>query len=128
MRYDLLIRGGEVIDPANDRYGRYDIAVSKGVIAAIESGVDIREAKDLVRVIKCRIDRDATRGTGLEPLRRARELADRVDLRLMVHIASAPPHLNEIAALLRPGDILTHCYTNQDNSLLDGSGQLNPVI
>jgi predicted amidohydrolase len=35
MRYDLLIRGGEVIDPAGDRYGAYDVAVAGGTIAAI---------------------------------------------------------------------------------------------
>ena len=72
--------------------------------------------RDVILGIKARIDRDTTRGTGLEPLRRARALADRVALPLMVHIGTAPPALREIADLLRPGDILTHCCTGHENA------------
>ncbi len=70
--------------------------------------------RDLVLGIKARIDRNTTRGTGIRPLELARELADRVGLPLMVHIGTAPPDIDEVAALLRPGDILTHCFTGQD--------------
>ena len=36
MKYDLLIRGGTVIDPVNHLHGIYDLAVQKGHIALIE--------------------------------------------------------------------------------------------
>jgi len=84
--------------------------------------------RDTIRGIKVRVDRDTTRGAGLAPLRQARELADRVRLPLMVHIASAPPHLAEIADALQPGDILTHCCTGQDNRLTDAAGHVYPFI
>ena len=84
--------------------------------------------RDVIRGIKVRVDRDTTRGAGLEPLRQARELANRVRLPLMVHIASAPPHLAEIADALHPGDILTHCCTGQDNRLTDAAGHVYPFI
>ncbi|HEX3724514.1 MAG TPA: amidohydrolase/deacetylase family metallohydrolase, partial [Nitrolancea sp.] len=42
--------------------------------------------RDLILGIKARIDAKTTRGTGIRPLELARELADRVDLPLMVHI------------------------------------------
>jgi dihydroorotase len=235
MAYDLVIRGGEVIDPANGRHGVYDIAVTDGVIAAVErdlavegaaqvvdargqyvtpglidlhthcywgatywgieadpvaarSGVttwlDVGSAgaysfpgfrryaveasrsrifallnvssigliartyelsnldycdvdlaaaivdanRDVILGIKARIDHKTTRGTGLEPLRRARALADRVGLPLMVHIGTAPPALREIADLLRPGDILTHCCTGNENCLVDASGAVYPYM
>src|SRR5207244_9406613 len=69
------------------------------------------ENRDVILGIKARIDRNTTRGTGIEPLKRARELADRVGLPLMVHIGAGPPELREIVAHMKPGDILTHCFT-----------------
>ena len=57
----------------------------------------------------------------------ARDLADRVALPLMVHIGNGPPTLDEILALLRPGDILTHCFTGGTHRLLDADGRINPI-
>ena len=95
----------------------------------VDLGAAIVEAnRDVIVGIKARIDRDTTRGTGLEPLRRARQLADRVALPLMVHIGLAPPPLRDIAALLRPGDILTHCCTGHENRLVDAEGAVHPYI
>jgi dihydroorotase len=235
MQYDLLIHGGEVIDPASGSHGRFDLAIADGTIAAVaptlpheqaaqlvdasgqlvtpglidlhthcywgatywgiepdpvaaRSGVttwlDVGSAgaysfpgfrrfiaersrarlfsllnisaigliartfelsnldycdeeiaatlieanRDMILGVKARIDRDTTRGTGLEPLRRARRLADRVELPLMVHIGQAPPALVEIAEFLRPGDILTHCCTGQPNRLIDQAGAVHPYM
>jgi len=84
--------------------------------------------RDLILGIKARIDRNTTRGTGIRPLELARELADRVDLPLMVHIGAGPPTIDEVAHLLRPGDILTHCFTGGDMRILDADGKINPTI
>ncbi len=83
----------------------------------------IETNRDLILGIKARIDMNTTRGNGIRPLQLARELADRVDLPLMVHIGSGPPTLEEIITLLRPGDILTHCFTGGDHRIL-GSDRL----
>jgi dihydroorotase len=235
MSYDLLIRGGEVIDPASGRQGTYDVAVARGTIAAVAPSLPADEAacivdargqyvtpglidlhthcywgatywgieadpvaarsgvttwldagsagaysfagfrryavdasrarlfaflniatigliartyelsnldycdvglgtaiveanRDVILGIKARIDRDTTRGTGLEPLRRARELADHVKLPLMVHISTPPPRIADIAHLLRPGDILTHCCTGHENRLVDGQNRVHPFV
>ena len=37
MQFDLLLRGGRVIDPASGRDGIADIAISGGRIVAIEA-------------------------------------------------------------------------------------------
>jgi dihydroorotase len=84
--------------------------------------------RDVVLGIKARIDRNTTRGTGIEPLRLARELASQVDLPLMVHIGLGPPPLEEIVSLLRPGDILTHCSTGHDNRVLAPDGSLRQFV
>jgi dihydroorotase len=78
--------------------------------------------------IKGRVEALTTRGVGVEPLRVARALADRVALPLMVHVGKAPPTLDAIVALLRPGDILTHCCTGHANRILEPDGTLIPFV
>lgn len=78
--------------------------------------------RDIILGIKARIDMNTTRGVGIEPLARARELADRVGLPLMTHIGAGPPTLDEVIAYLRPGDILTHCFTGQNMRILEPGG------
>ena len=74
--------------------------------------------------IKARMDRSTTRGTGLEPLRIARRVADEVGLPIMVHVGLGPPLLRDIFTLLKPGDILTHCFTGHDNRIVDAQGDV----
>jgi dihydroorotase len=88
----------------------------------------VNENRDLILGIKARIDHNTTRGTGIRPLELARELADRVDLPLMVHIGYGPPTLAEVSHLLRPGDILTHCFTGGDMRIVDDNGVPDPAI
>jgi dihydroorotase len=84
--------------------------------------------RDLILGIKARIDQNTTRGVGIRPLELARELADRVGLPLMTHIGYGPPTIDEVAPLLRPGDILTHCFTGGDMKIVDDAGAPNPAI
>ncbi len=88
----------------------------------------VNDNRDLILGIKARIDRNTTRGTGIRPLELARELADAIDLPLMVHIGAGPPTIDEVAHLLRPGDILTHCFTGGDMRILNDDGKINPAI
>jgi dihydroorotase len=50
MTLDLLLRGGRVIDPATGRDGVFDIGVSGGRIAAIESAIPGDAAREIVDV------------------------------------------------------------------------------
>jgi dihydroorotase len=84
--------------------------------------------RDLILGIKARIDSSTTRGVGIRPLELARELADRVGLPLMTHIGIGPPTLTEVAPLLRPGDILTHCFTGNSMKIVDDAGVPDPAI
>jgi dihydroorotase len=88
----------------------------------------VNENRDLILGIKARIDQFTTRGTGIRPLQLARELADKVNLPLMVHIGGGPPELSEIVTYMRPGDILTHCFTGNDNKIVDQNDAVLPYI
>src|SRR5213079_3672335 len=49
-RYDLLLKGGHVIDPANERDGRMDVAVSGSQIAAVERDIPANQGAKVVDV------------------------------------------------------------------------------
>ena len=80
--------------------------------------------RDLILGVKVRIDSNTVRGNGIEPLHRARAAAERCDLPMMVHIGSSPPAVADVLALMRPGDILTHCFTGNSMRIIDEHGQL----
>jgi dihydroorotase len=84
--------------------------------------------RDIILGIKARIDSRTTRGTGIMAMEKARALADRVELPLMTHIGTSPPSLEEVARYLRPGDILTHCFTGQDMRIIGSDGKVDPQI
>ena len=48
--HDLIIRGGQLLDPASDLRGVFDIAISDGRIAAIETELDPEQARRVVDV------------------------------------------------------------------------------
>lgn len=48
--YDLLIKGGTVIDPAQNRMGAYDVAISAGRIAAVAADIAAAQAARVVEV------------------------------------------------------------------------------
>ena len=80
--------------------------------------------RDLLLGVKVRIDVNTVRDQGIEPLRRAREAADRCELPLMVHIGDGPPALKDVLGHMRPGDILTHCSTGRGMRVVDDDGRL----
>jgi dihydroorotase len=50
VRYELLLKGGHVIDPRNGLDAVMDVAVADGKIAAVRSGIDPAEARTVVDV------------------------------------------------------------------------------
>jgi dihydroorotase len=231
MKFDLLIKGGEVVDPSSGQNGRLDVAIKRNRIAAVERDIPIEAAarvidadgqyvtpglvdlhthvyhhvtfwgidpdpvaarsgvttwldvgsagafnwpgfrefivkpaevriygllnissigltaatgelanldycdvdlccklielhRDLILGVKVRIDANTVRGSGIEPLRRARAAAERCDLPMMVHIGIGPPAVADVLALMRPGDILTHCFTGNSMRIIDERGRL----
>lgn len=55
---------------------------------------------------------------GILPLERAIAAGERVGLPVMVHIRNGPPDIRAVLAILRPRDVLTHCFTGADMALV----------
>jgi dihydroorotase len=231
MRFDLLIRGGDVVDPGGGHEGRLDVAVIRGRIAAVDDGIPADSAfqvvdatgqivtpglvdlhthvfhkvtywgidpdpvasvsgvttwidagsagaltlpglrefvvdrararisaflnisniglvgenyecanpayldvdlfrrladrnRDLVVGVKVRMGTPTVGDNGLEPLHLARRAAEECELPMMVHVAFGPPEIEDVLALMRPGDILTHCFTGLTMKIVDEDGNL----
>lgn len=80
--------------------------------------------RDLVRGVKVRMGAPTVGANGLEPMRRARQAADALALPLMVHIGSGPPAVDDVLALMRPGDLLTHSLTSGTMRVIGANGRL----
>ena len=235
MRFDLLIKGGEVVDPGGGRSGRLDVAIKRNRIAAVDADIPAETAfrvvdaggqyvtpglvdlhthvnygcgfygirpdpiaarsgvttwldvgssggynflgfrefviensqariyallnissigltaktwelanpgycdadlccqiidlnRDVLLGVKARIDQLTTSGQGLAPLHKAREAADRCELPLMTHIGMGPPGIDDVMELMRPGDILTHCFTGGTMRIVEESGDLRETV
>jgi dihydroorotase len=101
-----------------------------GAIETLDASVlsrVVNQNRDKIVGIKVRTGTGRSGNQGLEPLRRARAAADELDLMIMCHIASGPPDIDDVLALLGSGDILTHSYTGQTQRLVDDSGQMLAV-
>ena len=78
----------------------------------------IEANRDRIVGVKVRIGGPVTGKLGLAALELALEAAEAVGLPLMTHIGTAPPTYADVVSMLRPGDILTHCFRPDPNSAL----------
>ncbi|GIF17483.1 dihydroorotase [Actinoplanes tereljensis] len=69
----------------------------------------VQQHRDRIVGIKVRIDRETVGEHGVAPLRRALAVGDACGVPVMAHVGAAPPAVDEVLELLRPGDIVTHC-------------------
>jgi dihydroorotase len=83
----------------------------------------VREHPDVAVGIKLRLRRTNVGANGREALRLALEAAAAAGRPLMVHIGDSPMSMDEIAAALRPGDVITHCYTPLPDGIVDERGR-----
>jgi dihydroorotase len=96
--------------------------------ARIEEVVEAN--RDVIVGIKVMATGAALGAGGLEPLRRARRLAENLGLPILVHIGESwsknaqPPPIGEVLAFLKPRDVITHMFTAHPGGLLDPNGRL----
>jgi dihydroorotase len=84
--------------------------------------------RDVIQGIKVRLTRSIVGDNGLEPLRLAARAAEALGMSLMVHVGDTPSPLGEILAVLRPGDLLTHCFHGRRHGILDDKGDALPEV
>ncbi|HEX5414186.1 MAG TPA: amidohydrolase/deacetylase family metallohydrolase [Chloroflexota bacterium] len=111
-----------------ERIGELDDLKWASVPRAVET---IEQHRDLILGVKVRLTRDSIVGkaAGLIPLFRAREAADAAGLPIMVHPQNAwCESLDDILAVMRGGDILTHSFHGRSHGILDDAGQIRKSV
>ena len=90
----------------------------------VEDAVKAIEAnRDVALGVKVRVAEKICGPNGLEPLRRAAAVRDATGTRMMVHISDCEQPVQEILEHLKPGDIVTHCFTGRGRLILDQQKQ-----
>lgn len=82
---------------------------------------------DIVKGLKIRLSTDVVGSRCLELLAKAIDLGQEAGLPLMVHIGETASPLPEILELLRPGDIVAHCYTGKEHNILE-DGKVSQAV
>lgn len=77
-----------------------------------------REYPDDLIGLKIRASREVLGAYGMKPVKEAVGLAEHLGTRLFVHATDCLCTMKELAAMLRPGDVLCHIYHGDGNTLL----------
>jgi dihydroorotase len=94
-----------------------------------EDAVQVARANPAtVRGFKIRLSEDVVGPVWRPLLKLSLEVAGEVGLPLMVHIGETPEPLPAVLEMLRPGDIVSHCYTGKPFGILDASGAPLPEV
>jgi dihydroorotase len=85
----------------------------------------VAENSDMVLGVKVRMSENVVARHGIEPLKRAILACERsgVPAKIMCHIGGVSDRalMSQILDMLRPGDVLTHCYSGAPNVAGDGT-------
>ncbi|MCJ2099303.1 amidohydrolase/deacetylase family metallohydrolase [Methylobacterium sp. E-046] len=98
-------------------------------LMAPREAVEVAEAnRDVIVGIKVRVGRHASGDQGTAPLDIALQVAEETGLPLMAHIDEPPPSYEQVLAMLRPGDVLTHAFRPFPNSPVTAQGAVKPAL
>jgi dihydroorotase len=100
--------------------------------ASVERAIaTVAEHRDVILGVKVRLTRHSivSEASGIRPLHLAREAADAVGLPIMVHPQDAwCDSLNDILAVMRARDILTHCFHGMSHGILERDGTVRRSV
>jgi dihydroorotase len=88
----------------------------------------VGDNRDIGVGIKVRLHKKAIGENSRAVLRLAIKAAEATRTPIMVHVGDTAIGMDEIADTLRPGDVITHCYTPQKPSIIDEQGKLLPLV
>lgn len=98
------------------------------LMAPIDAAEVAAANRETLAGIKVRVGFNASGNSGIVPLEIARQVADQVDMPMMVHIDHPPPTLPEVLARMREGDVLTHCFRPFPNTPATADGKVHPAV
>lgn len=98
----------------------------------VQRAIAMMEAhRDVILGVKVRLTKDAivSQAAGMRPLNLACEAADAVGVPIMVHPQAAwCDSIDDILAVMRKDDIMTHCYHGMTHGILDAQGRVRDAV
>ncbi len=85
----------------------------------------LQEYPDVAVGVKVRQGKMQVGENGVEPLKLAIQAAEEAGAPVMCHIGAGVP-LPEVLGLLRAGDVITHCFQGNGDSIVDAKGRVIP--
>src|ERR1051326_2123673 len=84
--------------------------------------------RDIILGVKLQVGSNMNGRYSLEFLKIARRLCDKYELPLMVHVSMSPPSTDEVMALMRAGDVITHCFNGHTLGIVDDKGKIKASV
>lgn len=88
----------------------------------------VNDSRNIGVGIKIRLHKKAVGDNGREALRLAVRSGMACSAPVMVHVGNTSISMEEIVDTLRPGDVVTHCYTPQQPAVVEPSGHLRAAV
>jgi dihydroorotase len=79
-----------------------------------------RVERCMIRGIKIRQSKEIVKSLGLEPLRCAVSIASKIGIPVIVHTTDPPCSTEEIASILRKGDVYCHVFQGKGKTIISG--------
>ena len=108
-----MVGGNEIAELLDMRWAEVDKAVESW-----------RANKEYVLGIKARLGRVQCLDNDVEALKRSLEAAEAMDGFVMIHVGNTATPLEDLCAMLRPGDVVTHSFGGMEDLLVDESGKV----
>jgi dihydroorotase len=88
----------------------------------------IERHRDVILGIKVRVAKGVSGKHDLKAVQAARDVAEAAKVPIMLHVGVTYTPLKDLLAVLRPGDVLTHCFRGGPGWILDDQGRVLPEV
>jgi dihydroorotase len=88
----------------------------------------VKANRDILLGVKLQVGSNMNGRYSYDFLKIARELGDTYQIPLMVHISFAPPETDQVMELMKPGDVITHCYNRHTLGIIDEAGKVRQSV
>jgi dihydroorotase len=92
------------------------------------TGEAVNKNRDILLGVKLQVGFNMNGRWSHEFLKIARELCDTYKFPLMAHISFAPPETDQVMELMKPGDIVTHCYNTHTLGIIDQNAKVRRSV
>lgn len=92
------------------------------------TGETVTSNRDILLGVKLQVGSNMNGRYSYDFLKIARELCDTYKIPLMTHISFAPPETDQVMELMKPGDVITHCYNRHTLGILDENGKVKKSV